>query len=227
MEFFFNENVWISINISLKFVPRGPINNIPALVQVMAWCRPGDKPLSEPMMVRLPTHICVSRPQWVNGSVMPYFYQNWFLRIQLLKPRLHYTRRDATRLGRMIGFQWNQQDRSHYARRDGTRLRRPNWLLYPNNRAESRSKRDSVGYRHQRNNKLYLMIMKWPREYSNRPTSRVDTSANFNQYPPVWRIRISRNVFVWLRNGYGCNFLGNVSQVNTMSSWIKTPIKVT
>ena len=49
---FFNENVWISINISLKFVPRGPINNMPTLVQVMAWRRPGDKPLSEPMMVR-------------------------------------------------------------------------------------------------------------------------------------------------------------------------------
>ena len=37
---FLNENVWISINISLKFVPRGPINNIPTLVQVMAWRRP-------------------------------------------------------------------------------------------------------------------------------------------------------------------------------------------
>ena len=63
---FMNENVWISINISLKFVPRGAINNIPTLVQVMAWRRPGDKPLSEPMMVRLPTHICVTRPQWVK-----------------------------------------------------------------------------------------------------------------------------------------------------------------
>ena len=63
---FLIENVWISINISLKFVPRGPINNIPTLVQVMAWRRSGDKPLSEPMMVRLPTHICVTRPQWVN-----------------------------------------------------------------------------------------------------------------------------------------------------------------
>ena len=63
---FLNENLWISITISLKFVPRGPINNIPTLVQVMAWRRPGDKPLSEPMMVRLPTHICVTRPQWVN-----------------------------------------------------------------------------------------------------------------------------------------------------------------
>ena len=63
---FLNENVWISIKISLKFVPKGPINNIPALVQIMAWRRPGDKPLSEAMMVHLPTHIWVSRPQWVN-----------------------------------------------------------------------------------------------------------------------------------------------------------------
>ena len=63
---FLNENVWILIKISLKFVPKGPINNIPALVQIMAWRRPGDKPLSEAMMVRLPTHICVIRPQWVN-----------------------------------------------------------------------------------------------------------------------------------------------------------------
>ena len=64
---FLNENVWFSMTISLKFVPRGPINNIPALVQIMAWRRPGDKPLSGPMMVRLPTHICVTRPPWVNA----------------------------------------------------------------------------------------------------------------------------------------------------------------
>ena len=44
---FLNENMWISIKISLKFVPKGPINNIPALVQIMAWRRSGDKPLSE------------------------------------------------------------------------------------------------------------------------------------------------------------------------------------
>ena len=41
---FFNENVWIVIKISLKFVPRDPIKNIPALVQIRAWHRPGDKP---------------------------------------------------------------------------------------------------------------------------------------------------------------------------------------
>ena len=65
---FLNENVSIAVKISLKFVPKGPINNIPALVQIMAWRRPGDKPLSEPMMVSLPTHICVTRPQWVEGT---------------------------------------------------------------------------------------------------------------------------------------------------------------
>ena len=47
---FLKENVWIPTIISLMFVPKGPINNIPTLVQIMAWRRPGDKPLSEPMM---------------------------------------------------------------------------------------------------------------------------------------------------------------------------------
>ena len=31
---------------------------------MMAWRRPCDKSLSEPIMVCLPTHICVTRPQW-------------------------------------------------------------------------------------------------------------------------------------------------------------------
>ena len=60
------KNVWISNEISLKFVPMGLITNILALNQIMAWRRPGDKPLSEPMMVSLLTHICVTRPQWVK-----------------------------------------------------------------------------------------------------------------------------------------------------------------
>ena len=64
---FYNEKVRILIKISLKFVPKGPISNNPALVKIMAWRRSGDKPLSEPMMVSLPTHICVTRPQWVKS----------------------------------------------------------------------------------------------------------------------------------------------------------------
>ena len=65
---FLNENTSISIDISLKCVPEGRINNMPALVQIMAWRRLGDKPLSEPMMVSSLTDICVMRPQWVKWN---------------------------------------------------------------------------------------------------------------------------------------------------------------
>ena len=47
---FVNENVLISMKISLNFVPMGPTDNASSLVQVMAWRRTGDKPLSEPMV---------------------------------------------------------------------------------------------------------------------------------------------------------------------------------
>ena len=69
---FWNENIRISPKISLKFVPKDRISNIPILVQIMAWRLPGGKPLSEPMMVKLPTHICVTRPQGVSYlSIFP------------------------------------------------------------------------------------------------------------------------------------------------------------
>ena len=45
---FLNENVWFFIKIH-KFVPKWQINNVPSLVQIMAWRRSGDRPLSEPM----------------------------------------------------------------------------------------------------------------------------------------------------------------------------------
>ena len=57
----FNENVCISIKISLTFVPKDQINYISAMFQVMAWHRPAHKPLHEPKMVDFPTHICVTR----------------------------------------------------------------------------------------------------------------------------------------------------------------------
>ena len=47
---FLNENDIIPIRISLKFVPRSSIDSMQALVQVMAWCRTGDKPLPGPML---------------------------------------------------------------------------------------------------------------------------------------------------------------------------------
>ena len=66
---FVNENIWLSIWISLKFVLRGLITNITALVQIMAWRRPGDRPLSEQTVVRYSTHICVMRLQWVHCTL--------------------------------------------------------------------------------------------------------------------------------------------------------------
>ena len=77
---FLNENIWIPIEISLKFVPKGSINNNPALFQIMAWRRPGNKPLSEPMMVSSLTHICITRPQWVN-VVAPWRCYSIFQRV--------------------------------------------------------------------------------------------------------------------------------------------------
>ena len=53
-------------NVLHKFVPKGATDNIPALFQSMALCWPSDKPLSEPMMVSLLTHICATLSQWVN-----------------------------------------------------------------------------------------------------------------------------------------------------------------
>ena len=72
---FLDENEWISIKISLKFVPKVRINNTPALVWIMAWRRSGDKPLSEPMVVSFLAHICVTRPQWVKSTMHILFRQ--------------------------------------------------------------------------------------------------------------------------------------------------------
>ena len=60
----------IPIKVSLKFVHKGLINNIPASVKIMAWRQPGDKPSSEPIMVGLPTHICVTRPHVHQLSIL-------------------------------------------------------------------------------------------------------------------------------------------------------------
>ena len=85
---FLNENVKTATKFSLMFVPRGPINIIPALVQIMAWRRPGDKPLSEPMMVRLLTHLCVTRPQWVKQLPESGL---WWLIISHISIKYYYT----------------------------------------------------------------------------------------------------------------------------------------
>ena len=72
---FLNENIWSLLDLLVKFVPNGPVNNIPSLVQIMDGCRPGDKQLLEPMMVCFLTYICVTRPRWVKHN-----YSNKLLR---------------------------------------------------------------------------------------------------------------------------------------------------
>ena len=67
---FFSENWCILVKFSLKYVRKGPIDDNPALVEIMAWRRSGDKPLSQPMMTSLPTHICVTRPQWLLSYLL-------------------------------------------------------------------------------------------------------------------------------------------------------------
>ena len=74
-----NEIVWISIKISLKFVPKGPINYIPKLVQTMVGAGQATSHcLNQWWLVywRIHaswlTHICVTRPKLVNGT----WYEN-------------------------------------------------------------------------------------------------------------------------------------------------------
>ena len=70
---FLNGNVWIWIKISLKFVPKGLINYITSLVQIMAWHRSGDKPLSEPIMVSLMTQYYDSSTRRLNIFANKFF----------------------------------------------------------------------------------------------------------------------------------------------------------
>ena len=63
---FLNENVYISIKISLKFASRGEINNNPALVKIMALVPTRRQAIIwKKMMVSLLLHMSVTRPQWV------------------------------------------------------------------------------------------------------------------------------------------------------------------
>ena len=54
------------VRLHWSLFPRAQLTIFQHLVQIMAWRRPDDKTLSEPMMVSLLTHICVTRPQWVK-----------------------------------------------------------------------------------------------------------------------------------------------------------------
>ena len=102
---FLNENERYLIQISLKFVPKIPINNTPALVQIMAWHQLSDKPLSEPMMIVLLRHICVTLPQWVNPLAPGRCGCN--LELVIFK---FISRRGILRIACKIAFRWMPLD---------------------------------------------------------------------------------------------------------------------
>ena len=60
------ESVTISIQMSLKFAPEGPINSKSSLVQAMAWCQTGDKPWPEPMLTQFTNAYMWHWGRWVN-----------------------------------------------------------------------------------------------------------------------------------------------------------------
>ena len=61
-----NENYCILISISLKFVQGYPTDINSTLVQVMAWCQTGTKPLPEPMLTNI---LDVTRPQYTHWNI--------------------------------------------------------------------------------------------------------------------------------------------------------------
>ena len=88
---FINGKFCILIKILLKFIPKGLINNKPALTQIMAWRRIGDKPLSESTLTRFTD--AYMRHQEVEGGgggvkPLPLIWRSGTLRWNLQAPDL-------------------------------------------------------------------------------------------------------------------------------------------
>ena len=96
---FLNASVWISLKISLKFVHKVPMNNIPASVHMMARHQPGDQPLYETMIFSLLPHIYVTWPQCINSKKTSFNSNYWNLQIYTLFFILPFTKRPQY-------FQW-------------------------------------------------------------------------------------------------------------------------
>ena len=79
----------ISNKISLKYFPWGLIDNRSALVQIMAWCRPGAEPLFETILTQFTdalSHICDTRGRWVNSVLLRLCHWGHFASIDLKCP---------------------------------------------------------------------------------------------------------------------------------------------
>ena len=79
---FFNVNIWISNKISLEYIPRGLIDNMSVLVQIMAWPVQVPSHYLNQCWPSSPMHICSTRGRWVKQhtckSVSTWQYQDWW-----------------------------------------------------------------------------------------------------------------------------------------------------
>ena len=67
---------------AFSWIKKGPIDNNTALVQMMAWCCTGNKPLSEPLMASVGgiyASLCLNELTW--GSVQ---YKEAFLSMYIV-----------------------------------------------------------------------------------------------------------------------------------------------
>ena len=64
---FLNENTLIPITVSLKFIPKGPIHNIPVLFQIMPGADQATSHYLQQWWLMLPKHIRITQPRWVNS----------------------------------------------------------------------------------------------------------------------------------------------------------------
>ena len=89
---FLNENIWILTKISLSYVPYGLIDNMAALVQIMAWHQPGYKPLSEQVMGKFGDaymHLLASMSQATIVQTCTRILPGWN-RLSIHLPLTHY-----------------------------------------------------------------------------------------------------------------------------------------
>ena len=66
-------NELISTKMSLNFAPYGPYNNIPAIIRILAWRRPGDKLLSEILMAYF-TNACIRHSALISWKKLATMY---------------------------------------------------------------------------------------------------------------------------------------------------------
>ena len=105
---FSNKNAWISFKKLRKFVPQSAIHNIPSLALIMAWRRPGDKPLLEPIMGRTLTHECDLNEltQWLT------LWRSW---LSVCTAQSHYLNQRwlilCNALRNEPSYSWNKKDR--------------------------------------------------------------------------------------------------------------------